>query len=102
MRIEFDRGVFRGKTEGVKTHREKHVVAFHSLLSGNNLKAGIRLDMADVHTKSAGIREFHEGVEFRERIVLFRFENVILVPDLLPSFFDGFEIVRHNMFFSLK
>ena len=59
MDICFDSVVFCRKTEGVKANGEKDVIALHSSLSGNYFKAGICLDMTNVHTCSAGIGKFY-------------------------------------------
>jgi hypothetical protein len=96
MGVVFDGGVFGGKTESIKADREKDVIALHSFLSGNNFKTGIRLDMTNVHTCTAGIRELYERIEFRKCMVFLGFKCVFFVPNLLPSFFDGFEIIRHD------
>ena len=102
VRIEFDCGVFRGKTESVKADREQNVIALHSLLSGNYFKAGIRLDVTNVHTCTAGIREFNQRVKFGKRIIVFRFKRMVVFPRLLPFFFNGFKIVGHGVYFSLN
>ena len=97
MGVEFDCGVFRGQTESVKADREKNVIALHSFLSGNYFKSGIRLDVTDVHTGAAGVREFNQSVEFRKRIIAFCFKRMIFFPCFLPFCFNGLKIVRHGL-----
>ena len=54
--------------------------------------------MSDVQTCAAGVRKLDQGVKFGFRRVFFYFENVIIVPIILPFLFYRFKIVffRHS------
>ena len=98
MRVRFDRIVFGGQTERIEAHREQHVIALHTALARNDLKARIRLDMPDVHARAGRIRELDKSVEFLVGPFL-RLEAFLLRPLFLPLFFDRGKIIsfRHRM-----
>ena len=84
MCVCLDRCVLCRKTECVKSDGEKDVIALHSSLTGNDLKAGIRLDMSNVHTCAAGIGELYHGEELRLFGKVYCLENLFVFPSFLP------------------
>ena len=93
MNAGFYRIVLRRKTVGVKAYREKNIIALHSALSGDYLKTGISLDMADVHSRSAGIGKLNKGVELFLVGIILRVENAAVLPFFLPLFLCLFKVV---------
>ena len=63
--VSLYRIVLGRQAESVKADGKKDVVALKPSLPRDDLKTRIRLDVADVHTCAAGVREFDKAVEFR-------------------------------------
>ena len=95
VEIILDSGVLGGKTVCIKADREQYVIALHSSLAGDDLKAGICLDVAYVHAVSAGIRELDKVIVLGLGAVVLCFKGVLLFPSLLPFGFNLFKIVFH-------
>jgi hypothetical protein len=95
MGIGLDRIVLGGQTKSVETNREQYIVTLHSALSGNYLNAGICLDMADMHSGSAGIGKLHQAVEFGLITEIHCLENTGIFPFLLPLRLNLLKIVSH-------
>ena len=96
MDAGFDGVILRRQAERVEADGEQHVIPLHPALARNHLKAGIRLDMAHVHARAAGIGEFHQRVEFGLIGAVERAENAFLFPTVLPFLFGSPEIVVHK------
>ena len=88
MDVVLDREVFGRQAEGVPAHREEDVVALQPPLAGNNVHRGVGAGMADVEALSGGIGELDQRVEFGLGVVDLRMEGLMVVPILLPLFFD--------------
>ena len=88
MYAGFDRGVFSRQTVSIEADREEDIIALQSALSADDLKAGISLDVTDVHTVAGGIREFNERIELFLIRAVHSAEGLVLIPVILPLFFD--------------
>ena len=104
--------LFGGQTEGVPTHRMKHVVAERAAVTREDVRGGVAFRMADVQARAGRVGEHVEDVVFRRELrcsCLFPFQTVALregmiawqrfagikcakrltfVPDFLPLRFD--------------
>ena len=87
--------VLGGKTEGIKAHREKYVVALHTSLARDDLKAGIRLDVSDVHSRARGIGELDESIELLLVAVVLCVERTFTFPAILPFLLKLLKFVSH-------
>ena len=87
--------VFGRESVCIESDREQNVIALHSSFSRNDLKARISLNVSDVHTRSAGIRELNKAVELRLLRKVHRMENARFLPFILPLFFYRFKIITH-------
>ena len=89
-------GIILGReSECVESDGEQDIIAFHSSLSGNYLKAGICLNVSNVHTCTAGIRELYQTIELRLGTSVYCVEDLGFIPFLLPFGFYLSEIVFH-------
>ena len=95
MNTRLDGGILRGKTVGVKSNGEQNVVSLHPSLAGYYFQTGIGLDVTNVHTGTAGIRELHQTVKFRFAVIFGCVENAFVFPSVLPFLFNGLKIVLH-------
>src|SRR5882762_4575866 len=96
VRVVFDRGVFRGKTESVPAHRVKNIESAHAFYAGDDVPDGVIAHVT--HVESARrIRQHFENVVFRFAGVGFGFEYFSVRPTLLPLGFDLLWFVfRHS------
>ena len=97
MCIGLDSVVLSGQTERVVADREQNVIALHPALSGQHFHAAVSLDVADVHTGSAGIGELDQSVKLGLVAEILRFEEPFIFPFLLPFGFNLLKIVFHEM-----
>ena len=93
MGVGLDGVVLRGQAEGVEAHGEQDVVALHAALAGDDLQAGVGLDVAHVHACAGGIGELHQAVELGLGVVLRGLEGLFRRPAGLPLGLDDFGIV---------
>ena len=91
-----DRVILSRQAECVETDRVQNVVALHPPLSGDNLDAGICLDVADVHAGAGRVRELDKAVELWLFIKILRLEDPGVLPLFLPLGLDLFYIVFHK------
>ena len=96
MNALLDRRVFRWQPEGVKPDGKQDIIALHSALATDDLKAGICLDMTHMHPASGGIRKFHQTVKFRFIAVVFGGKRPRVCPALLPFRFNFCIFVSHG------
>ena len=88
-----DRILFGRKTEGVPSHRVKHIVTLQAVIAGEDIGGGIALDMADMETVSARVGEHIEDevllcLGTKIRIAGIRgAEGIGVEPMLLPAGF---------------
>ena len=95
-------GVLLGrKAEGVVAHRVQHVEALLPLVAGIDVRCDITQRVTYVQTRSRGIGEHVEYVEFRPCGVDFDVVGFIVPPALLPAGFDLSEVVFHSLMRSL-
>ena len=94
--------VFGGKTERVEADREQDVIALHAAFAGDDIEPGVGLDVADVQSRSARIRELDKRVKFRFARIVARAICFFIEPTLLPLAFDRFEIVFHTVYISFR
>ena len=95
MYARFYRIVLSRKTESVEAYRKKDIVPLHTLLSCDNFKSAVRLDMSDVHSCAARIRELNKRVKLLFCLVFFCDKDFFIIPTRLPLFFDFRKIVIH-------
>ena len=95
MDLVLDGEVLCGQTECVPAHREQHVIALESALSGHDIHSGVGTGVTDVESLSGGVGELYQCVELRSGIVVFSVERLVLVPIFLPLAFNGGKIVTH-------
>ncbi len=93
MDAMFDSGVFRWKAERVPPHGMDDIIAAHPEVSGDDISNGIVSDMPHVDF-ARRIRVHLETVVLWFRGVLGHPKSPLLLPDLLPFGFNGFEIVK--------
>ena len=79
--------------EGIEAHGEQDVVALHAALAGDDLQAGVGLDVAHVHAGAGGVRELHQAVELGLGVVVRGRKGLFRRPAGLPLGFDDFGIV---------
>ncbi len=89
--------VLGGKTKRVKSDGEQDIVALHASFPAYDLKAGVGLDMSDVHAGARGIGELNEAVELGFVTVILRVEDTGLLPFLLPFRLDVSKIVWFHL-----
>ena len=94
--------VLRRQSESVKSYREENVVTLHSALAADNLHAGVSLDVSDMHSCSAGIRELDKPVELREREIVNSVERALLLPAILPFLFNCLKIIVCHLCHSFR
>ena len=93
MDMVLNRVVFRRQTESVPADREKHIVAFHAAFAGDDVHCGVAARMTDMQTRSGGVRELNQSIEFGLFVAGFRLEAMGILPALLPFEFDLIRII---------
>ncbi len=88
--------VLGGKAEGIKPDGKQHIIALHPPFSGDDLHAGVGLDVSHMHSRTGGVGKFNQPVEFGHGKVILGSEALLLFPTVLPLFFNGFIVVFHN------
>ena len=56
------------------------VEALHPAFAADDLQTGVRLDVAHVHTRTAGVRELYQTVEFGLGMVFGGLKDALGVP----------------------
>ena len=82
----------------VITHRVKHVVSTQTLVAGIDVAGDITERMANMQSRSRGIREHIEYVELLAFRVFSDFVGLLLNPFLTPLLFDFSKVVFHFIF----
>ena len=100
MNILLDSRILGRESVCVKSDREEDIVALHSSLTGNYLKARISLDVTNVHTVTRGVREFYQTVELLLAVVVRSLECVMFVPVFLPFGFNRFIVISAHLYHS--
>ena len=85
-------GVFRGHAEGVPAHGVQDVEALHALVAGHHVADGVVAHVPHVNPPR-GIGEHFQDIIFGLLRVLGYPKKILLLPDPLPSGFDGPGIV---------
>ena len=79
--------VLRRQAKGVVADGEKHVVALHAALAGDDVHGRVGARMAHVQARARGVGELDQGVELGLFMRFFRGEGVGVLPVLLPLLF---------------
>ena len=82
-----DRSVLRRHAKGVKAHRVQHIAALHLLEARDDVADRIIAHMTHVQI-ARRVGEHLQHIIFRLRAIDLRLVDVILLPLLLPLFFD--------------
>ncbi|CCZ19758.1 putative uncharacterized protein [Candidatus Apopatosoma intestinale] len=90
--------IFRRQTESVPAHREKHIIALHSLLTCHYVHRRIGARMPYMQSLTGGIRKFDKRIVFRLALVYLNMESLLVVPDFLPFPLNGGVVVFHLYF----
>ena len=93
--LVLDGEVLSRQTESVPAHREQHVVALESALSGYDIHSSVGARMTDVESLTGGVGELYQRVELRLGVVVFCVERLVFVPVFLPLVFNGGKIITH-------
>jgi hypothetical protein len=94
MNSIFDGDILGGQPEGVKTHWEKDVIAFHGHVPGLGIGGSDGVPMAYMKVP-AGIGIHGQGVMFRLAGVFYRFIQAFLFPTFPPFSLNFNWIVFH-------
>ncbi len=90
-----DRKLLSRQTERVEPHRMKHIISFHTLFAGNDIRSRIAFRMPYVQTVSARIRKHIQHIILRfGEIGRICPERLLVLPDLLPFFLHLLMIVH--------
>ncbi len=76
--------IFCGQAECIPTHRMEHIEAFHPFIAAGDIGGNIVSAVTYRKARAAGIRKEIEAVELRLIRRIFSFEEVGLLPALLP------------------
>ena len=77
-----------GSTESVPAHREQHVVALESALSGYDIHSSVGARMTDVESLTGGVGELYQRVELRLGVVVFCVERLVCRPQYFCHLFS--------------
>ena len=95
MDFMLDGGIFRRHTEGIPAHGMQDIESPHALVAGDHIADGVITDMTDMNFAGRIGKDFQQIVFFLMRI-FGDFKGFILLPLLLPFFFDGNRFVLHK------
>ena len=85
----FNGVVFRRQAESVVADGEKHVVALHAALAGDDVHSRVGARMAHVQARARGVGELNQRVKLGLVVRFFGGKGVGILPVFLPLLFHG-------------
>ena len=89
------------QTISIEAHRVEHIEALLALVARIDVGGYIAQRMTHMQACSGRVGKHVEYIELGFRTEVAYFVDVVVVPLLLPAFFDVFEIIVHDVFLLL-